>query len=329
MRKLVWITAAVIAATRLFAMASSPWDWDEVQFMAGVRNFNVMSHQPHPAGFPMYILLANVVQLFGLSDFRSLQVVTFLAACSLFPLLYAIARELELEQRTAYLAALLFVFLPNVWYFGGTIFSDITATALNLAAIVLLLRGRREGRSFLAGCALVGVALGVRPHAGFILLPPLLLATWHQRRSFRRILLGALITATIVAAAYIGAAYATGSFESYAGSIRHFQKWVRSVDSFANPARPPLRELAVRFFARPMGAGRLSLILAGLSVAGLIFAAVRRQWGIWIAFATFTPYMVFAWLMHDIAGIQRYSTAYVAVYALLAAYALERLTAPL
>src|SRR5687768_9672261 len=116
MKKLVWITAAVVAATRLFAMASSPWDWDEVQFMAGVRDFNVMRHQPHPAGFPIYILLANIVQFLGLSDFRSLQVVTFLAACSLFPLVFFIARELGLEERTAYLAALLFVFLPNVWY---------------------------------------------------------------------------------------------------------------------------------------------------------------------------------------------------------------------
>ncbi len=329
MKKLVGISAVLVAATRFFAMGTSPWDWDEVQFMAGVRDFNVTNHQPHPAGFPVYILLANIVQLFGTSDFRSLQVVTFLAACSLFPLLYAIARELRLEERTSYLAALLFVFLPNVWYFGGTIFSDITATALNLAAILALLRGRQDGRWFLGGCALVGIALGVRPHAGFILLPPLLIATWHQRRAFPRIVLGALITAAIIAAAYVGAAYATGTPRGYVESVRHFQKWVRDVDSFANPGRPPLRELVVRFFGRPMGAGRLSLIVAGLSVIGLIFATVRRHWGIWIAFATFAPYMVFAWLMHDVVGIQRYSTAYVAVYALLAAYALERLTSPL
>ena len=329
MKRLVWITVAIVAATRLYAMASSPWDWDEVQFMAGVRDFNVVNHQPHPAGFPIYILLANIVQLLGLSDFRSLQVVTFLAACSLFPLLYFIGRELRLEERTSYLAALFFVFLPNVWYFGGTVFSDITGTALNLAAILLLLRGREDGRLFLTGCAFVGLALGVRPHGGFILLPPLLIATWHQRRAFGRIVLGAVITASIAGAAYIGAAYATGSPQGYIDSVKHFQKWVHDIDTFANPGRPPLRTLAVDFLVRPMGANRLSVIVAALSVLALIVAVVRRQWGIVIALVTFAPYMVFAWLMHDIVGIRRYSVAYVAVYAILATFALERLTAPL
>ena len=310
-------------------MASSPWDWDEVQFMAGVRDFNVMQHQPHPAGFPVYILLANAVQLFGLSDFRSLQVVTFFAACALFPLLFFISRELGLEFRTSYLAALLFVFLPNVWYFGGTIFSDITGTALNLAAILLLLRGRGDGRLFLAGCAMVGFALGVRPHGGFILLPPLLLATWYQRRAFTRILAGALITAVIAGAAYIGAAYASGSPQRYVDSVRHFQKWVHDVDTIANPGRTPLRTLAVDFFLRPMGANRLSMVVAALSLLAVILTTVQRRWGIVIASITFAPYMVFAWLMHDPVGFRRYSVAYVAVYALLATFTLERLTAGL
>lgn len=324
-RKLLWLTAAVVAATRLFAMASSPWDWDEVQFMAAVREYDVTRHHPHPAGFPIYILLANAVQLFGLSDFRSLQVVTFLAACSLFPLLFGLARELRFEFRTSYLAALLFVFFPNIWYFGGTVFSDITGTAINLAAMVLLLRGCRDGRAFLAGCALVGCALAVRPHGGFILLPPLLVATWHQRRHFGRIVAGAVITAAIAVVAYVGAAYASASPHAYVESVQHFQKWVHDIDTIANPGRVPLGDLADDFLVRPMGAGRLSWILTALSIAALIIALVRRHAGVWLTFVTFAPYMLFAWLMHDPIGFHRYSTAYVAVYALLAVYALERL----
>jgi hypothetical protein len=326
-RKIFWITAAIIAATRLFAMATSPWDWDEVQFMAGVRDFDVTRHQPHPAGFPIYIFLANVAQLFGLSDFRSLQVVAFVAACSLFPLLFAVARELRLEYRTSLLAALLFVFFPNVWYFGGTVFSDITGTALNLAAILMLLRGCRDGRAFLAGCALVGCALAVRPHGGFILLPPLLIATWYQRRAPLRIIAGAVITAAIAVVAYTGAAFASASPQGYVDSVRYFQKWVHDIDTIANPGRPSLRELAPRFFVRPMGAGRLSMLVTALSLIGLGFAIFRRHRGVLAAFMTFAPYMVVAWFMHDPVGIRRYATAYVAVYALLAAYAVERLTA--
>ena len=310
-------------------MASSPWDWDEVQFMAGVREYDVGQHHPHPAGFPVYILLANAFQLFGLSDFRSLQVVSFLAACSLFPLAFFLARELRFAFRTSILAALLFVFLPNIWYFGGTVFSDITGTALNLAAIVMLLRGCRNGRSFLIACALVGLALGVRPHGGFVLLPPLLFATWHQRRAFGRIALGAVITATIAIACYAGAALASESVAVYVDRVTFFQKWVENTDSYRNPGRTPLRVLAPDFFVHPMGAGRLSMIVTALALLALVFGAIRRHPGVWVTFATFVPYMVFAWLMHDPVGYHRYSTAYVAIYALLAAYALEQLTVPI
>jgi len=327
-RKLLWLTTMAVAVTRLYAMATSPWDWDEVQFMAGVRDFEVTLHQPHPAGFPVYIFLANVAQLFGLSDFRSLQVVTLLAACSLFPLAFFLGRELRLDFRAAYLAALLFVFFPNVWYFGGTVFSDITGTAINLAAIVMLLRGCRSGRAFLVGCALIGCALGVRPHGGFILLPPLLIATWHQRRNLGRIVFGALIVIVIAGGAYTGAALASQSVAGYIGSVKHFQKWVHDVDTFANPGRMTLR-LADEFLLRPMGAGRMSIILTALAALGLAIAAVRRAAGPWIALLTFAPYMIFAWLMHDPVGYHRYATAYVAVYALLAAYAAGQLVTPL
>ena len=324
-RKLFWLTALLVAATRVFALAASPWDWDEVQFMAGVREFDVALHHPHPAGFPLYILLGKALALTGLSDFRALQVVTLLAACALFPLVFFLARELRFAFRTSLLAALLFVFFPNIWYFGGTVFSDITGVAITLAAIVLLLAGRRDGRAFLAGCALVGCALSIRPHAGFILLPPLLLATWHQRRAFGRILAGAAITATIAVAMYSGAAFASKSPRAYADSVRHFQKWVHEVDSIANPGRTPLRVAANDFLVKPMGAGRLSMIVTALAILGLALA--WRRAGPWIAFVTFGPYMLFAWLMHDPLGFRRYSTAYVAVYALLAAFAIERLTA--
>lgn len=318
----------LVAATRLLAVATSPWDWDEVQFMAAVREYEVGMHQPHPAGFPLYILLANAVQLFGLSDFRSLQVIAFAASCAVFPLLFLVAQELRFSFRTCILAALLFAFFPNIWYFGGTVFSDITGTAINLGAISVLLRGIRSPRAFLIGCGLVGAALSVRPHSGFILLAPLLLATWHQRHDWKRIIAGAFITASITFAAYLGAAMASESITVYIDRLTFFQKWVAENDSYRNPVRTPLPELAYDFFIRPMGAGRLSMIVTALSAIAVLFAAIRREAGPWVTLVTFGPYMVFAWLMHDPTGYHRYSTAYVALHALLAAYALEILATP-
>lgn len=322
-RKLLWLASAVVAATRLFALATSPWDWDEVQFMAAVREYDVGRHHPHPAGFPLYILLGNLVQLFGLSDFRSLQVVNVVSACALFPLLFLVARELRFSFRTSILAALLFAFFPNIWYFGGTIFSDIFGVAIALCATWMLLRGCRDGLSFLAGCALAGASLAVRPHSGFVLLAPLLVATWHQRHEWKRVVGGAFLTLAVAAGSYAGAALASESVAVYIDRVLFFQQWVHDVDSFANPGRGSLGLLAMDFLLRPMGAGRLSLIVTGLSVIAVGIGVAKRHAGVLVTFGAFAPYMLFAWLMHDPVGFRRYSTAYVALYALLAVYALE------
>ena len=47
----------------------------------------------------------------------------------------------ELVAETPYFDSLLFVFFPNVWFFGGTAFSDLPGLALLLAASATLLRG--------------------------------------------------------------------------------------------------------------------------------------------------------------------------------------------
>jgi hypothetical protein len=326
-RRLILITTAVAAATRVYALARSPWDWDEVQFCAGVREFEVGLHHPHPPGFPLYILAAKIVRLFGVSDFHALQSVTLLAACTLFPVVFLLARELRFSFRTSYLAALLFVFLPNIWYFGATVFSDITGTALTLAAAAFVLRGCHNTRAVSIGAALVGAALSVRVHAGLILAVPLLMLVWCQRRSWRRIAAVALIAGTIAGVSYLGAALASSSIETYLSASRGLKDWVRNVDSFMNPGRLPMNTIIDDVFLMPMGAGRLSMILAALAALAVLLAIARPHLGVWITFAMFFPYMVFTWFMLDPVGFHRYSTIYVAIYALLGAYTLERITA--
>jgi hypothetical protein len=134
-------TTLLVAATRVLALARSPWEWDELAFCLGVRNYDVIHHFPHPPGFPLFIAFAKVFRFLGLPDFRALQMVVLLGAIALFPLTYLLARELGFSFGVALGGALMLVFAPNVWFYGGTAFSDIPTLALTLAACVLLLRG--------------------------------------------------------------------------------------------------------------------------------------------------------------------------------------------
>src|SRR5947207_6329912 len=96
---------ALTALSRFAAMAKSPWDWDEIEFMRGVRAYDVALHAPHPPGYPVFIALAKCLRLFG--DFRALQIVVVIAAMFLFPIVWYLARALRVSTSSAVLAATL------------------------------------------------------------------------------------------------------------------------------------------------------------------------------------------------------------------------------
>jgi hypothetical protein len=352
-RALVWITALLAALTRLAALAKTPWDWDEVQFALGVREYSVgwPFHHPHPPGFPIYMLAAKIVRPLAGSDFAACQTIVFLAACTLFPLAFFLARELRFSFATSYGGALLFVFLPNIWYYGGTAFSDIPGLAALLAAVMMLLRGCHSPRAFLGGAALLGIAAGVRPQALLIGCAPFLAASWCQlnrraagsgRRAgdsngrpspagaLLRIVAAGMLVIVIVGACYVGAALASYSIAGYRLGLSTTKDWVRQHDAYFSPGRPSLWTLTERYFVRPILDGkRLSVTLSILAAAGLIAGCFRARTGVWLAMAIFFPFALFGWLMLDYNSIHRYSTAYAFLWAILPAHAIGVVATPL
>src|SRR5690348_4707521 len=85
---------AVLAATlvaaliRVFTLARTPLDWDELLFMRALDHFDVASHRPHPPGFPLFILAAKGIRELGLSDFHALQALNLLAAIAIVPAMF-------------------------------------------------------------------------------------------------------------------------------------------------------------------------------------------------------------------------------------------------
>ncbi len=316
---LLFISFAAIAITRIAALSRSMWDWDEALFCLGVRDYDVPAYRPHPTGFPLFIGLAKLLRPIAGSDFHALQWISLIAACSLFPLAYLLARELSFSKGTSFLGALLFVFFPAVWFYGGTAFSDIPALALSLAAALLLLRG-----SWMAGALLLGIAIGVRPQSLLLGCAPFLAFAWWQRKEWKRIG-GAIVIVTAVAGtSYLGAALASSSLEAYRDSVVKQGRYIYEVDSIANPARPPITFAATEFLLRPMAGGRLSILICLLALVGLLSA--RKGPRIVLACATFTPFAIFELFMLDVNSAHRFATAYLFLYALMAAEGARVLT---
>jgi hypothetical protein len=302
-----WSLAVLVALTRWPALSATLWDWDEALFILGLRDYDVTVHHPHPPGFPLFIAMAMLVPLDG---FHALQAVTFIASLFVFPAMFFLARELRLPFFASATAALLLSFFPNVWFYGGTALSDVPSLVLALVACALLLRGAGSDASLLAGAVVLGIAAGVRPQNLLLGAAPFLVAFMHRRRTA---VIGALITAAIVAASFGAAAFFSGGWDAYRETLARHESYIRARDSFLSPIRPWLPQVADDFFLRPYRAPLINVVITVLMAIGLL----RRR--LWLALAIFGPFLLFAWLYLDFHSASRFSIGYMPLFALLAA----------
>jgi hypothetical protein len=324
----VAVTAVIIAATRFVALAKGPWDWDEILFCMAVDDYDVVAHQPHPPGFPFYVFLARIARIFVASDFQSLQVVNVVAAMAVFPVMFAVARAFRFSFVAAFWASFLFAFLPNVWFYGGTAFSDEPAMVLFLGCIAAFLYAARNERTstYLLGSALLACALMVRPQNAMVAFFPWGLATLRlvRARRWQVVAAGASVTAGLTILGYGIGAWATGFAEFFDAFYRHFL-YVRRSDSVTAAIRPPLYEV-VRMMLDPYQAGKVSILMNALALLGIVRGIVREpRQPLREVFLTFAPFFLFAMFAVNPLGSSRFSLNWIAGVVLLAALGVQAL----
>lgn len=307
----------VVAISRWYALSTSQLDWDESLFMGGVRDYDVTQQRPHPPGYPLFILAAKLVHIIVNDNFRSLQAVAAMASLLLFPATFFLVRQLGFAFRVAISGAIVTVFVPTVWYYGGTALSDIPALTAIIAASALLLA--RKPRMWIAGMFLAGIAGGIRPAHVLIAIAPAVLGALAIRKT-KPILLGCAVFAMVIFAGYFGAAMASanppfGYFHQLGVTAHH----IGHVDSFNNATRPPLGELAPMFFVYSHRGGKAGLVLLALAAIGVVN---RRSP---IILAMFLPIAIVSWMMFDTTAVTRYGLAYAMLFSLLAVVGIDRI----
>jgi hypothetical protein len=322
-RAIVVLLAIVCAASRFLTLARSVWDWDEALFTMALRDYDVTFHHPHPPGFPVFVALARVARFVVPDDFRALQSINLIAAMLVFPAIYLFARELRLRFTTSVMAATLFAFLPNVWFFGGGAFSDIPSIVLVLFAVTFLLRGAHDRKMYWLGTLLLALAIGIRPQNILIGLFPGLYAT--RKRRIGEIVIALLIGIVIVGIAYGGAVYATGDFDNYMRIVREHGQYISRVDSWRSEERPPLWRIFDRFFVKQYQSPALSIIASLLAIVSISMSIRERNRSMGWAALTFVPFAILAWLMLDRFSISRFSIGYQPMFALFVADGIQRI----
>ncbi|HEX3070644.1 MAG TPA: hypothetical protein VHX14_18900 [Thermoanaerobaculia bacterium] len=321
LRLFVFTLAIIVAATRFLAVSHSMWDWDEALFATSLHHYDVSLHHPHPPGFPLFFALAKLARVVIDDDFHALRAISVLASLFVFPAMFALARSLRFRLRTCVIAALLFSFLPNVWYWGGTGFTDELAMVTSLAGAALLLRDDRKRRTYLAGCAFFAATMLVRAQNVLLAWPWIAgsFRRWRERRA--QVIAGAALIVLLVVTGY-GIAAKLSGVDAYISATKFHQRYVATVDGMLNPERPPMRNLFFNFAFDPFQSYALTWGSRAVSILMIVFmlaAFLRPKRAHLHIILTFVPNFLLAWFFLSATGISRLSLGYIALNALLAA----------
>jgi len=196
-RRILPAIAGLFLLAHLATLPSAPDDIDSLNFMLGVRDFDVARHQPHPPGYPVFIALGKlstpVLRAAGVPapEVRGLAAWSALAGAALVLLILALWRAMDDDPRRRVVATVFAIASPLFWFTALRPLSDVTGLCLAVASLCLIVRAlprpwtvsdHASARSLVAGACLAGLAIGVRSQT-LVLTAPVLAFAWMLPRS--------------------------------------------------------------------------------------------------------------------------------------------------
>ncbi len=281
-------------------------DLDSINFALGVRHFDVTQHQPHPPGYPVFILAAKILHLFLPSEAQVLSLLGVLCggiAAVALVVIFSALDEIDAPGSTQPLfAALLALTSPLFFMTAARPLSDVTGLAAALGVQALIFRAKTSRDVIRAG-ALSAFFTGIRSQVAWLTLPLLLSAIVRQPRSERwrtagRVAVGYVIGVAIWAVPLV---ILTGGPATYVRTV--FNQGAEDLSGVVMLWTTPTPRQLVRAlqaaFVAPWSFLPTAVVVLVLAAAGS-FVMVRRARPALLTLAVaFGPYLVFDLLFQE------------------------------
>jgi hypothetical protein len=213
-RALAWLLVALWLALALPRIDTRySYNWDSSQFERGVRHFDIAAYQPHPPGYPLWILaLRGMTPMVGRVNSAQIVLAMLFTAAGLVFFRF-LARE-TLGERAGFAAVVALAFSPTVFLHAIASVNYAVDLFASCAIGFLALRlWQGEAHRAPLAFAIAAVTAGFRPSGVTFLLPLLLAATWRARRTSRLyVATGVAVGAVLWLAWYVPTALLTGGF---------------------------------------------------------------------------------------------------------------------
>jgi len=137
-----------------------------------MRAFDVAHHQPHPPGYPLFIVAAKAMHAVVTPEWKALGAVSVVAAALGIVAIFALFRQL-IDPAAAFLAAFLAATTPLYWFTAARPLSDSSGLAAALVIQALILAANSSRALAIAAFA-AGLGTGIRSQVMWLTVPLLL-----------------------------------------------------------------------------------------------------------------------------------------------------------
>ncbi|HEX3702546.1 MAG TPA: hypothetical protein VHU82_04395 [Vicinamibacterales bacterium] len=321
--------ALLFLALHLPSLPASLEDLDSINFALGIRHFDVVHHQPHPPGYPLFVLAAKGAHALVVPEATALGLVGVVSgALGAFALVVLFRRMDDEPGWRPYLATLVTMTAPLYWFTAARPLSDTTGLAAALGVQALTLSAFTPGAAIRAA-ACAGFAIGLRSQVAWLTLP--LLAFTIIRRSGRDLRTSTLARAA--AACFAGGlawaiplVWLSGGPAAYWHALSN-----QGAEDFGGVTMlwtmPTPRELAEALyyaFVAPWAIWPLAGVVLVFAIAGAVRLWRRRASALVTLAWAFLPYLMFDLLFQE-TFTTRYALPLVAPIAYLAVHGLAAL----
>ena len=136
-------------------------DWDSVQFALGIGEFSIIKHQPHPPGYPLYIVLARILNFFVQNEVLSLTFLSFFLGILAIVPLYLLSVRM-FGRVSAVVSVILYIFIPVSFVLSEIGISNIPGLFFYLLFIYFLYIDKEKKQYWPWLGFFGGLVLGVR-----------------------------------------------------------------------------------------------------------------------------------------------------------------------
>jgi len=216
--------AALTVITRFPFRSHRAFNWDAVNFILALHDYDVRLHHPQPPGYPVFVAMGRVVQLVTPNPNTALVTVAMLLSAGAVATIYLLGRTL-FGQMAGIVAALFLLCSVTFWTNGAVALAYPSLALFTTLVALFAWRCYQQGRAVpiwlpLALSLAYAIGGGFRPDLLLFLLPLWIFGHW--RLPFRTILCSGICVIAIVLAWFLPTIVLSGGWSGYWAVFRAY-----------------------------------------------------------------------------------------------------------